>query len=101
MEGTATSTSTSRTSITEGGYTHHARSGDKRFAALAAQPYAALADTDRAWLVSEHAAQTAARESQSGGSGSFGILALILVVAGIAAIAAAAFASSFQNPSVF
>ena len=45
---------------------HPVRPGDERFAALASRPYAALADSERAWLVAENAAQRIARESQGG-----------------------------------
>lgn len=64
---------------------HPARRGDERFAALASQPYSALADTDRAWLVAENEAQRTARESQKRdsirGVAIFGAAVLVLIAA--------------------
>jgi len=52
--------------VTESRHPHRARRGDARFAALASRPYAALADSERTWLVAESAAQLADREEHSG-----------------------------------
>jgi hypothetical protein len=80
-------TEPSPASITESRNVHHSRPGDKRFAALAAQPYAALPDTDRAWLVAENAAQRVVRENSSDGSGAMGLFVLLVVAAALAATA--------------
>jgi hypothetical protein len=90
----AGSSPTSITSTT--GPVHSVRPNDKRFAALAAQPYAALADTDRAWLVAENAAQQVGRDSHSSG---YGFLVLVAVVAVIAAIGAIAATSAVVHPA--
>jgi hypothetical protein len=62
---------------------HRARRSDARFAALASQPYVALPDSDRAWLVAESAAQLASRESlersQVFGLVTFGVLVGVLI----------------------
>jgi hypothetical protein len=50
------------------GAPHPARREDARFARLASQPYEALTDSERAWLVEENAAQRVAREDQGGAS---------------------------------
>jgi hypothetical protein len=75
---------TSITSTGRGG-PHPARHADARFAALASQPYEALADTDRAWLVAENTAQQVARESQRRSEGVAGglILFALVMVAGM------------------
>jgi hypothetical protein len=88
---------TSPTSITSTpGPVHSVRPNDKRFAALAAQPYAALADTDRAWLVAENAAQQVAGSTHTNSMG--GLLIFVAVVAGLAAIAAVASTASWSFP---
>jgi hypothetical protein len=67
------------------GYTHHARPTDARFAALASQAYAALPDTDRAWLVAENAAQRVDRESPDKSSAMVGIAILAAIAGAVAA----------------
>jgi hypothetical protein len=90
----------SPTSITSTGHggPHPARHTDARFAALASQPYEALADTDRAWLVAENTAQQVARESQRGSSGVVGGLILLALVAAAAVGVAYAYGMSHSYP---
>ena len=90
----AESTTSSSASITETGRPHLARRSDKRFTALVARPYAALADTDRAWLVAENAAQQVARESQGGSSSAIGVLLMAAIVGVLAAAVVAAYVIS-------
>ena len=82
--------SSSSMSITETGHPHLTRRTDERFAALVSQPYEALADTDRAWLVAENTAHQVARASQGGASGVIGgalVGALVGFLAGAALLA--------------
>ncbi len=90
----AESTTSSSASITETGRPHLARRSDKRFTALVARPYAALADTDRAWLVAENAAQQVARESEGGSAGAIGILLMAAIVGVLAAAVVTAYVIS-------
>lgn len=77
----------SPTSITDTGqgHPHPVRRSDARFAALVSQPYEALTDMDRAWLVSENTAQQVARGSQRDASGVGGIVILAALVGALAA----------------
>jgi len=79
------SDSPSTLSITETGRPRHvARRTDARFAALVAQPYGALSEAERAWLVAENTAQQVARQSQSSASTAGGV-AFVAVVVGVLA----------------
>lgn len=88
--------SSSPMSITETGHPHVTRRTDARFAALVSQPYEALTDTDRAWLVAENTAQQVALASQGRSGGVMGGMilgALVGALAGMSAIAYAIFHS--------
>jgi hypothetical protein len=76
--------------IASSGVEHSARPADGRFARLASQPFSALGESERAWLITENAAQRAAR----GGSGSYlaGGILLGAVVGGLAALVGLAYA---------
>src|SRR5580765_1749849 len=87
---------TSITSTGRGG-PHPGRHTDARFAALASQPYEALSDTDRAWLVAENTAQQVARESQRESMGVAG--GLILLALGVAAAVGVAYAYGISHSS--
>jgi hypothetical protein len=63
---------------------HIVRRTDARFAALASRPYAALADSELAWLVTENAAQIAKREAPSANGVGAGIFFGLLAGAGLA-----------------
>jgi hypothetical protein len=82
----AESGSPSPASITDSGHwhPHPARRTDARFAALASRPYEALADSERAWLVSENTAQQVARSSQGRSSGGAGLLLVGLLIGALA-----------------
>jgi hypothetical protein len=69
-------------SITDPRPQHRSRPGDRRFAALVSRPYEALADSDRAWLVAENAAQRVARESH-GRAGGVIVISFLTVIVGI------------------
>jgi hypothetical protein len=77
----------SAAAYTEFGRWHRARRTDARFAALVSRPYAALADSERAWLVAESAAQRADRGSQPGAKSS--AVVGIVLLAGLAGALAA------------
>lgn len=88
---------TSITTTGRGG-PHPGRHTDARFAALASQPYEALADTDRAWLVAENTAQQVARESQRGSRG-VGIGLILLALVAVASLGIAyAYGMSHSYP---
>ncbi len=72
---------------------HRARENDGRFAALASQPYAALSDKERAWLVTENAAQRVGRDSSAGGI----VVGVVIAVAVGAVITVAVVASAFNS----
>lgn len=73
--------------ISESWYPHHPRDADERFAELAARPFTALADSERAWLVAESAAQHGERSSEPPHSGS-NLLGVVFVSALVGAITA-------------
>lgn len=70
--------------ITASGLEHMSRPSDGRFAKLASQPYAALSESERAWLVTENAAQRAARS----GPGATGLMAFVALVLALGAVGA-------------
>lgn len=53
--------------VTGVGNPHRDRASDKRFAKLASRPYAALSESDRAWLIVENAAHNEASGISTGG----------------------------------
>lgn len=67
-------------------WTHRARRTDARFAALASRPYPALADSERAWLVAENAAQRADQLKPRVGLNPLGLI-LFGAVGGLVALA--------------
>lgn len=73
----------------------HERPTDKRFASLAARHYAALADSERAWLVAENAAQQADRAAAEKGSASTGSKTVTYVLIALAAGALAAYFTTY------
>lgn len=77
---------------------HVARRTDARFASLASQPYEALADSERVWLVAESAAQVAMREAGVGqgnrGGGAL-VVGLLVGVVGGALLIGYAFSQAF------
>jgi hypothetical protein len=77
-------------SITRSWHPHHARLADARFAELASRPYAALADSERAWLVAESAAQrgdlTSRPVNESSSSSVVGLVLLSALAGALLAI---------------
>ena len=65
---------------------HRERRNDTRFATLASLPYAALTDSERAWLVAESAAQRSDQLTPRVGVNPLGLL-LTGVVVGLVALA--------------
>jgi hypothetical protein len=89
--------SSSSITVSRHGSEHYERRTDVRFAALASQPYAALPDTDRAWLVAENAAQRVARESPER-SGELLAVAIVAAIGGaIAATLLLAYGFNHSN----
>ncbi len=84
-----------RTRGDSGAY-HPARGTDKRFAALASRPYAALADEEREWLVAENQLQRLERDGSSD-SGVGGIL-VAAILGAIGGLLLVAYAVSKQLP---
>jgi hypothetical protein len=81
--------------VRESEHPHFVRRSDARFAALASRPYAALADSERAWLVAENAAQLVERGAPSAGGGVVGVILLAGVVG--AAMAYWVISSAFSH----
>jgi hypothetical protein len=80
---------------------HPPRATDERFAALASLPYAALADSERTWLVAENAAQRRDRsmpEGQGKSSRALGFFFVGAIVGFLAALAALAYAIDHAFP---
>ena len=82
--------SRSTASITEPFNAHHVRRSDAHFAELASRPYAALADSERTWLIAESAAQHAdhVQVTPARSSHTAGLMLLSLIVGALGAATA-------------